>query len=295
MDIRNLRGSVVALITPFHTDGSVNFEKLRELVEWHIASRTDAILVLGTTGESSTMTHEEDDEVLRCAIETAAGRIPIIAGTGSNSTQTMLEKSRKAQALGADGLLLITPYYNKGNAEGIYRHFTAVADAVSIPCILYNVPGRTGCSISVENVEKLSRHPNICGIKEASGDMSYAMRIAHCIGPDFALWSGNDDITVPLLSVGASGVISVYANVMPAMCHQIVADYLGGERARAAENQLKYLELINDLFLEVNPIPVKTAMNMMGLNVGPLRLPLCEMSAEHAAKLRRSLEEAGLL
>lgn len=295
MDIRNLKGSIVALVTPFHADGSVNFDKLRELTEWHVASGTDAILTLGTTGESSTMTHEEDDEVLRCVIETAAGRVPVIAGTGSNSTQTMLEKSLRAEALGAGGLLLITPYYNKGNPEGIFRHFAAVADAVQIPCILYNVPGRTGCAISPENVERLSRHPNICGIKEASGDMSYAMKIARLVGPDFALWSGNDDITVPLLSVGASGVISVYANVMPAMCRQIVADYLGGNRARAAENQLKYLELINDLFMEVNPIPVKTAMNLMGLNVGPLRLPLCEMSAEHTAKLKKSLEEAGVL
>ena len=207
----------------------------------------------------------------------------------------MLEKSLRAEALGADGLLLITPYYNKGNPEGICRHFLTVADAVKIPCILYNVPGRTGCAISVENVERLAKHPNICGIKEASGDMSYAMKIARLVGPDFSLWSGNDDITVPLLSVGASGVISVYANVMPAMCRQIVADYLGGNRARAAENQLRYLELINDLFMEVNPIPVKTAMNLMGLNVGPLRLPLCEMSAEHTAKLKKSLEEAGLL
>ena len=295
MDIRNLKGSIVALVTPFHADGSVNFDKLRELTQWHIASGTDAILALGTTGESSTMTHEEDDAVLRCVIEAAQGRVPVIAGTGSNSTQTMLEKSLRAEALGADGLLLITPYYNKGNAEGICRHFVTVADAVKIPCILYNVPGRTGCSISVENVERLSKHPNICGIKEASGDMSYAMKIAHCVGPDFALYSGNDDITLPLMSIGGSGVISVYANVMPAMCHQIVADYLNGNRARAAENQLKYLELMNDLFIEVNPIPVKTAMNMMGLNAGPLRLPLCEMSEEHTAKLKRSLEEAGLL
>ena len=295
MDIRNLKGSIVALVTPFHADGSVNFEKLRELTEWHIASGTDAILTLGTTGESSTMTHEEDDDVLRCVIEAAAGRVPVIAGTGSNSTQTMLEKSLRAEALGADGLLLITPYYNKGNAEGICRHFLTVAGAVNIPCILYNVPGRTGCSISVENVEKLSRHPNICGIKEASGDMSYAMKIAHCVGPDFALYSGNDDITLPLMSIGGSGVISVFANVMPGMCRQIVADYAGGNQARALENHLKYLKLMNGLFMEVNPIPVKSAMNMMGLNAGPMRLPLCEMSGEHQAALRAMLEEAGLL
>ena len=295
MDIRNLKGSIVALVTPFHADGSVNFEKLRELVEWHIESKTDAILALGTTGESSTMTHEEDDAVLRCVIETAGGRIPVIAGTGSNSTQTMLEKSLRADKLGADGLLLITPYYNKGNGEGIYRHFAAVADAVSIPCILYNVPGRTGCSISVENVEKLSAHPNICGIKEASGDMSYAMKIAHCVGPEFAMYSGNDDITIPLLSIGGSGVISVYANVMPQMCHDIVMDYLNGDRARALENHLKYLQLMNHLFLEVNPIPVKTAMNLMGLNVGPMRMPLCDMSEGARATLARTMKEAGLL
>ena len=196
MDIRHLRGSIVALVTPFHADGSVNFEKLRELVEWHIASGTDAILTLGTTGESSTMTHEEDDDTLRCVVASAADRVPVIAGTGSNCTQTMVEKSLRAQELGADGLLLITPYYNKANQEGMYRHFAAVADAVTIPSILYNVPGRTGCAIAPETVERLARHPNICGIKEASGDMSYAMRIAHCVGPDFAHWSGNDDIKI---------------------------------------------------------------------------------------------------
>ena len=295
MDIRNLKGSIVALVTPFQNDGSVDFAKLKELVNWHIENKTDAILTLGTTGESSTMTHEEDDAVLKCVIETVGGRIPVIAGTGSNSTQTMLEKSLRAQELGADGLLIITPYYNKGNAEGIYRHFVTVADAVNIPCILYNVPGRTGCSISVENVERLSKHPNICGIKEASGDMSYAMKVARCVGPDFALYSGNDDITLPILSAGGSGVISVYANVMPAMCHQITADWFAGRQEEALANHLKYLDLMNNLFIEVNPIPVKSAMNMIGLNVGPMRLPLCEMSEEHQAILRASLKEAGLL
>lgn len=295
MDIRNLKGSIVALVTPFHADGSVNFEKLRELTEWHIANKTDAILTLGTTGESSTMTHEEDDAVLRCVIEAAAGRVPVIAGTGSNSTQTMLEKSLRAEALGAGGLLLITPYYNKGNPEGIFRHFAAVADAVQIPCILYNVPGRTGCAISPENVERLSRHPNICGIKEASGSMSYAMEIAHCVGPDFALWSGNDDITLPLLSIGGSGVISVWANVMPRECHDLVMDYLEGRREQAAAAAVKYLPLMNGLFMEVNPIPVKTALNLMGKDVGPFRLPLCGMTEAHTAQLRGLLEEAGLL
>ena len=295
MDIRNLKGSIVALVTPFQNDGSVDFAKLKELVNWHIENKTDAILTLGTTGESSTMTHEEDDAVLKCVIETVGGRIPVIAGTGSNSTQTMLEKSLRAQELGADGLLIITPYYNKGNAEGIYRHFVTVADAVNIPCILYNVPGRTGCSISVENVERLSKHPNICGIKEASGDMSYAMKIAHCIGPDFALWCGNDDITIPLLSIGGSGVISVWANIMPRQCHDMVMDYLEGRQKEAVAAAVKYLDLMNGLFMEVNPIPVKTALNMMGKGAGAFRLPLCEMSGAHQDQLRSLLEKAGLL
>ena len=295
MDIRNLKGSIVALVTPFHADGSVNFEKLGELVEWHVGNKTDAVLTLGTTGESSTMTHEEDDAVLQCVIRAAAGRVPVIAGTGSNSTQTMLEKSLRAEKLGADGLLLITPYYNKGNAEGICRHFTAVADAVRIPCILYNVPGRTGCAISVENVEKLSKHPNICGIKVIGGDMSYAMRIAHCISPDFALWSGNDDITIPLLSIGGSGVISVWANIQPRECHDMVMDYLEGRREQAVSTAVKHLELMNGLFMEVNPIPVKTALNQMGRDAGPFRLPLCEMTAAHQEQLRGLLREAGLV
>ena len=295
MDIRSLKGSIVALVTPFHADGSVNFEKLRELAEWHIASGTDAILALGTTGESSTMTHEEDDAVLQTVIAAAAGRVPVIAGTGSNATQTMLEKSLRAQELGADGLLLITPYYNKGNGEGICRHFAAVADAVSIPCILYNVPGRTGCAISVENVERLARHPNICGIKEASGDMSYAMKIAHCISPDFALWCGNDDITIPLLSIGGSGVISVWANIMPRQCHDMVMDYLEGRQDQALAAAKRYLALMNGLFLEVNPIPVKTALNLMGMDAGPFRLPLCEMSGAGQERLRGLLREAGLV
>ena len=288
-------GAGVALITPFHEDGSVNYEKLEELVEEQIAGGIDAIIACGTTAESATLDHEEHNSVIRFVCERVKGRVPVIAGTGSNCTQTAVELSLEAKKSGADGLLLVSPYYNKANAEGMYRHFAETADAVDIPCILYNVPGRTGCSIPVSVVERLARHPNIAGIKEASGDMSYAMKIARCVGPDFALYSGNDDITVPILSIGGSGVISVYANVMPAMCRQIVADWLDGNHARALENHLRYLQLMNDLFLEVNPIPVKAAMNMMGLDVGPMRLPLCEMGEANAATLRRTLEEAGLL
>jgi len=295
MKFNNLQGSIVAMITPFHEDGSVNFEVLTELLERQITEGTDAILTLGTTGESATMSHAEDAAVAEHTIRVVNGRVPVIVGSGSNCTATMLEKSLQYQNMGADALLLISPYYNKANPEGMYRHFATVADAVNIPCIIYNVPGRTGCSIPVGVVERLARHPNIAGIKEASGDMSYAMRIAHCVGPDFALYSGNDDITVPLMAIGGSGVISVYANVMPRMSHEIVADFLGGNQAQAVANHLKYLKLMNDLFLEVNPIPVKTAMNMLGLNCGPMRLPLCEMSEEHQAALHATLAEAGLL
>ena len=295
MRFENIRGSIVAMITPFHEDGSVNFEVLEELLERQIAAGTDGILTLGTTGEYPTMSHEEDAAVVAKTIEVVNGRVPVMVGSGSNCTATQIEKSIQYQDMGADALLLIAPYYNKANPEGMYRHFAETADKVKIPCILYNVPGRTGCSIPVSVVEKLAQHPNIAGIKEASGDMAYAMKIAHCAGPDFAIYSGNDDITVPLLSIGGSGVISVFANVMPAMSHKIVMDYLTGNHERALENHLKYLKLMNDLFLEVNPIPVKAAMNMMGLNVGPMRLPLCEMSEANAAVLRATLKEAGLL
>ncbi len=295
MKFQNVKGSIVAMVTPFHEDGSVNFEVLTELIERQIAGHTDAILTLGTTGESATMTHEEDDAVAEHTIRVVNGRVPVIVGSGSNCTATMKEKSLRYERMGADGLLLISPYYNKANAEGMYRHFATVADAVNIPCILYNVPGRTGCSIPVSVVERLAKHPNVAAIKEASGDIGYAMKIAHCIGPDFALYSGNDDITIPLMSIGGSGVISVYANVMPEMCHQIVEDYLGGRQEQALANHLKYLKLMNHLFLEVNPIPVKTAMNMMGLHCGPMRLPLCEMSEANAAILQATMKEAGLL
>ncbi len=292
--MRNLQGSIVALITPFHPDRTVNFERLGQLIDWQIDQGTDGILVLGTTGESSTMSHEEDDAVCRFAIDRVAGRVPVIAGSGSNSTETQLEKSVKYAKMGADALLCITPYYIKANAEGMYRHFADVADAVDVPVILYNVPGRTGCSIPVETVARLAKHPNICGIKEASGDISYAVKIARYLSDDFCMFCGNDDITLPLLSLGAKGVISVWANVMPAACHQMVSDYLAGSRETALAAQLRYLDLINALFMEVNPIPVKEAMNLMGLDVGGYRLPLCPMSETHREQLAQIMRQAGL-
>ena len=283
-------GSYVALVTPFHEDGSVNFDKLRELVRWHIEQGTDGIVALGTTGESSTMSHEEDDDVARCVIETAAGRVPVIVGAGSNSTQTQLEKSRRYSEMGADGLLLISPYYNKANDEGMYRHFATVADTVDTPIILYNVPGRTGCAISLSCCERLAKHPNIAGIKEASGDIGYAARVARLVGEDFCMLSGNDDMILPVLSLGGSGVISVWANICPRESHELVAAWQAGDVARAREIQLRFLDLIGALFCEVNPIPVKEAMNQLGMGVGGYRLPLCEISPAGRERVRRALE-----
>ena len=295
MNIRNLKGSIVALITPFNADGSVNFSKLGELIEMHIANKTDALLILGTTGESSTMTHEEDNAVCEYTVKRAAGRIPVIAGSGSNCTQTMIEKSIAYEKLGADGLLIISPYYNKANDEGMYQHFKMVADAVNIPCILYNVPGRTGCSISEKVVSRLKDHPNIMGIKEASGNMSYTAKIAKYVGPDFALYCGNDDIAIPTMALGGSGVISVSANIIPKETHEMIMNYINGDTEKATKAQLKYLDFINALFIEVNPIPVKEAMNMLGMNVGGFRFPLCGMADENREKLRQTMVNIGLL
>lgn len=290
-----VRGSLVALVTPFNDDGSVNFEKLGELIDFHLENETDALVILGTTGESSTMSHEEDNAVCEYTVKRVAGRIPVICGSGSNDTRTMLEKSLAFERLGADGLLIITPYYNKANEEGIYRHFATVADAVKIPCILYNVPGRTGCSISEANVARLSKHPNIIGIKEASGNISYAAKIARHLSDDFVMYSGNDDMIVPMLALGASGVVSVLANVAPRETHRMVMDFLEGRVKESRDLQLKLLEVTNDLFIEVNPIPVKEALNLMGKDVGGYRLPLCPMTQAHRETLRRSMAAAGLI
>lgn len=290
----NVKGSIVALITPFHEDGSVNFEKLGEILEFHAANQTDAILILGTTGESSTMTHEEDDAVVEYTLKKIDGRIPVIVGSGSNCTETAIEKSVKYDKMGADALLVISPYYNKTNTQGMIHHFTAVADAVDKPVIIYNVPGRTGCNISEEAVRVLSKHPNICGIKEASGNIAYATSIARYLSDDFVMYSGNDDMIVPLLSLGAIGVISVWANIMPKEVHQLVMDYLNGSQKKALETQLRYLNLVHALFIEVNPIPVKEAMNLMGMNVGGFRAPLFAMDDHHRQTLAAAMKEAGL-
>lgn len=285
-----VKGSIVALVTPFHEDGSVNFEKLGELVEFHIAHKTDALLVLGTTGETPTMTHEEDDSVVQYAIEKANKRIPIYVGAGSNCTATMVKYCQKYEAMGADALLVIAPYYNKANEEGMYMHFKTVADAVHTPLILYNVPGRTGCSISYEVVKRLCTHPNVAAIKEASGNISYMAKIARLASDSFQIYSGNDDMIVPALSLGASGVISVVANILPEETHEMVVSFLNGETQRALDLQLRYLDFINALFIEPNPIPVKAAMNLLGMNVGGYRLPLHEMSEANLAKLKETMK-----
>lgn len=292
--MKKITGSIVALVTPFNKDGSADYGRLRELTDWHIENKTDAILVLGTTGETASTSLEEDIQTLECVIAHANGRIPIIAGSGSNSSEMQKHKSVIYSQMGADALLCISPYYVKTNEEGMYRHFMMSADAASAPIILYNVPGRTGCKISPEVVRRLSTHPNVMGIKEASGDMAYAMKIARYLSDDFVMYCGNDDITVPLLSIGASGVISVWANIMPREVHDMVTDYLEGRQAQAVKTQLRYLDLINALFMEVNPIPVKEAMNLMGLKAGCYRMPMYPMAAENRAKLIKIMREAEL-
>lgn len=287
------RGSFVAMITPFREDGSVNVERIRELVEWHIEEETDAIVALGTTGETPVLSEEERDIVARTTIEAAAGRIPVLVGSGSNNTAESIEQSVRYQEMGADGLLVITPYYNKTNKAGMIHHFSAIADAVSIPIILYNVPGRTGCALSYEALEVLCRHPNIVGIKEASGDISFVSRVSRLISEDFAIYSGNDDMIIPVLSLGGAGVISVLANILPRETHRMVNAFHTGDVSSARELQLHYLDFINALFIETNPIPIKEAMNTASMNVGGYRLPLYPMEDGTRAHLVETMRDIG--
>ena len=293
--MERIEGSIVALITPFTETGAVNYNKLGQLLDFHVANGTDGILVLGTTSESPTMSHAEDLHICEFAVDRVAGEVPIIASSGSNSTETVIEKSLDLQRAGADALLNISPYYNKANEEGMYRHFAEVADRTEIPILLYNIPGRTGCNISVEVMEKLAAHENIIGVKEASGNMSYVAKIAHLANENFAIYSGNDDMIIPILSMGGSGVISVLANIMPWETHEMVRNYLDGNVKEALAEQIRLMHLINNLFIEVNPIMVKEAMNLMGMEVGGFRLPLCNAKEESVEKLADSLREVGLI
>lgn len=289
------KGSAVALVTPFHADGTVNFEKLAELVEWQIAEKTDAIIACGTTGESSTLKDDEHLAVIEHVIKAAKGRVPVIAGTGSNDTAYGVWLSCEAEKLGADALLVVTPYYNKPTQKGLIANFTAIADAVNIPIILYSVPGRTGVNIDPATVAILANHPNIAGIKEASGNISQVVEIARVIPKDFMLYSGNDDMVIPLLSVGGHGVISVLANIMPRETHDMVMNYLNGNLSASVKTQLELKPLVDALFCESNPIPVKTALNLMGKEVGPLRLPLTDMADSTLAHLTQEMKAVGLI
>ena len=289
------KGSGVALITPFNEDMSINYAKLEELIEWHIANNTDALIVAGTTGEASTLPDEEHIELVRRSVEIAKGRIPVIAGSGSNDTVHGIKLSLECERAGADGLLIVTPYYNKTNRQGLINYYLSIADKVNIPIILYNVPGRTGMSIPADVVKELSNHKNIVGLKEASGDISYLAEVARVCGSDFAIYSGNDDIIVPVLSLGGVGVISVLANVMPNETHDIVMSYLEGDVVKSRELQLSLNSLVNSLFLDTNPIPVKTAMNLMNMEVGGLRSPLWEMTPEYVEVLKEEMAKLKLI
>lgn len=288
-------GAAVAIITPMNADGSINYEKLGELIDFQIENSTDAIVICGTTGEASTMSDEEHLECIRFAVEKTAKRVPVIAGTGSNDTKYAVELSKEAEVVGADGLLLVTPYYNKTTQRGLIAHFTAIADAVDIPIILYNIPGRTGMNMEVSTIRKLAEHKNIVAVKEASGNISYAAKLIAECGDVIDVYSGNDDMIVPLMSLGAKGVISVLSHVIPKQTHDMVQFCLDNNYAEATKLQIDYLELINNLFIDVNPIPVKEALNMMGMSAGPCRLPLYEMSDDHKDILRASLAKHGLV
>lgn len=290
-----ITGSMVALITPFHEDGSVNYDKLGELIEWHIQQQTDAILVLGTTAETPALTVTEEDEIARISIEAAGGRVPIIVGSGSNNTMIAMEQSIKYEKMGADALLVITPYYNKTNKSGMVNHFYTVADAVNIPIYVYNVPGRTGVSLTYEALAEISKHKNIVGIKEASGDISFITKISRLINDDFNMYSGNDDISIPLMSMSGAGIISVLANILPKETHDMAMAYLNGDVKKAAEMQKYYLDFINALFIETNPIPIKEAMNLVGMDVGGYRMPLCPMEEDTKAKLIQTMKDINLL
>ncbi|HPY85931.1 MAG TPA: 4-hydroxy-tetrahydrodipicolinate synthase [Ruminococcus flavefaciens] len=288
-------GAAIAIITPMNADGSINYDKLGELIDDQIENGTDAIVICGTTGEASTMTDEEHRDCIKYAVEKTAGRVPVIAGTGSNDTKYAIELSKEAESLGADALLLVTPYYNKTTQKGLIMHFTAIADAVNIPIILYNIPGRTGVNMEVATVKELAKHKNIAAIKEASGNISYAAKLIAACGDSIDVYSGNDDMIVPIMSLGGKGVISVLSHVIPKETHMMAQYCLDNNFAEATKLQIEYLDLINDLFIEVNPIPVKEAMNMIGFAAGPCRMPLCEMTDEHKAALRACLEKHGLI
>ena len=289
-------GAGVAIVTPMKPNGEVNYEAFARHIEFQIENHTDAIIVCGTTGEASTLTHEEHLDCIRFCVKQVAGRIPVIAGTGSNCTETAIYLSQEAEKAGVDGLLLVTPYYNKATQKGLIAHYTAIANAVpETPIIMYNVPSRTGCNIQPATVATLVKNvKNIVGLKAASGDLSQIAKTVSLAGADLELYSGNDDQVLPILSLGGLGVISVLSNVAPKETHDMVMKFMEGDTAGAAKIQIDAIPLINALFCEVNPIPVKTALNLMGMNVGPLRMPLCEMEESNKETLKKALQDFGI-
>ena len=289
------KGAGVALITPMQNDESVDYETLEKLIKFQIENGTDAIISCGTTGESATLSPTEHSKVIEFTIKTVDKKIPVIAGTGSNCTAKALEASKEAEKLGADGLLVVTPYYNKTSQNGLIKHYSCIADSVNTPIILYNVPSRTGVNILPETYKKLSEHPNIVATKEANGDISSVAKTISLCGDDLAVYSGNDDQIVPILSLGGIGVISVFSNVMPNKCHEIVSEYLNGNTKKSSEMQLKYLELMNMLFCDVNPIPVKAAMNLMGYSCGKCRMPLSDLNESALENLKETMKKYDLI
>ncbi len=288
-------GSGVALITPMNDDGSVNYEKLKELVDWQIENKTDAIIACGTTGESATLTEKEKITVIEEVVKVTNNRVPVIAGTGSNNTKTAIKLSQEAKEKNVDGILVVTPYYNKASQQGLVQHYEAIANNVDIPMIVYDVPSRTSCRIEIETFEKLKKHKNIVGVKAASGIISEIATLASIAKDNITIFSGNDDQITPIMSLGGVGVISVLANILPKETHDICTLYLEGQCEQSTKLQLKFLDLIHAIFIEVNPIPIKTAMNLMNKNVGPCRLPLCELDNNKLESLKKCLKKHNLI
>lgn len=295
MKKRIFTGAGIAILTPMHADGSINWEEFGRLIDWQIENSTDAIIVCGTTGESSTMSDEEHLNAIRFAVERAAGRVPVVAGAGSNDTAYAVNLAKESKEAGVDGILVVTPYYNKTSQRGLIAHYSTIADATDLPMILYHIPGRTGVTIAPQTFKELSRHPNIVAVKEASGNISKIAETKYLCGDDLDLYSGNDDQIVPILSLGGIGVISVLSHVAPKATHDICQLYFDGKVKESARLQLEYMDLIHALFIDVNPIPVKDAMNQMGFAAGPCRMPLYPMSDGDRAVLTAALKNHGLL
>ena len=295
MKKRIFTGAGIAILTPMHADGSINWEEFGRLIDWQIENSTDAIIVCGTTGESSTMSDEEHLNAIRFAVERAAGRVPVVAGAGSNDTAYAVNLAKESKEAGVDGILVVTPYYNKTSQRGLIAHYNTIADATDLPMILYHIPGRTGVTIAPQTFKELSKHPNIVAVKEASGNISKIAETKYLCGDDLDLYSGNDDQIVPILSLGGIGVISVLSHVAPKATHDICQLYFDGKLKESARLQLEYMDLIHALFIDVNPIPVKDAMNQMGFAAGPCRMPLYPMSDGDRAVLTAALKNHGLL